>query len=345
MFNTLSNMLWGIVVALSYITTTMVKTNHFCGLSKRVLSFSSLQTHAFVATCPLTHTHDTVTLELYENKITGNLPTTISLLKGLEELELHDNALEGELLPLTFPTTLRVLDVGFNLLSGILPNDVFLELTSLERLVLGGNNFMGRLPPSLGRLTQLTALMLHDNALTGNLENINLQAITSLQYLWISQNQVTGTFPTFVGDLLELRWLLMEDNPLGGTLPLEYGNLERMQRFDLSGTGLSGTLPSSLLNWRSVEYLNLANNTLTGSIPPEYSNMTSLSTLDVSGNSLTGSLSTTFGAAWVALAVMDVSSNALTGAIPDEFCSRQPPPSIVADCLLEIQCNCCETCK
>jgi hypothetical protein len=48
-------------------------------------------------------------------------------LKGLEELDLHDNSLEGELLPMILPSTLRVLDVEFNNLSGVLAQRCIFE--------------------------------------------------------------------------------------------------------------------------------------------------------------------------------------------------------------------------
>jgi hypothetical protein len=116
----------------------------------------------------------TASIELFDNAITGTLPSTLVLLSELQELVLNENQMTGNL-PMALPSSLEILDLDFNQFGGELPNDVFVDLLQLQRIRIAGNQFAGRLPPNLGRLTQLTSLILHENAFTGDLENLNLQ--------------------------------------------------------------------------------------------------------------------------------------------------------------------------
>ncbi|KAI2514301.1 hypothetical protein MHU86_194 [Fragilaria crotonensis] len=319
-----------------------------CDDSGRIVTALELYSNGLQGPIPLEigFLTNLVSLELHENALNGTLPSSLSLLTALQELTLNNNLLTGEL-PLSLPPNLTVLDLDYNSLAGTLSDDLLLSnLLSLERLGLGGNSFWGSMPSSLGGLTNLTTLSLHDNAFTGNLETMNLEVLTALQYIWISNNKLTGTVPEFLGDMPDLRWLLFEENALGGSIPSSFGDLRRVQRMDFSNTGLTGTLPSTLSNWRYIEYFNVARNNLIGTIPTDFGFMTSLQYVDLSENSLTGTLPTELGM-WVTLLGMDVSSNALVGTMPDALCSRSPPPDMTADCgssSVELVCTCCSPC-
>ncbi|XP_058744869.1 probable LRR receptor-like serine/threonine-protein kinase At3g47570 [Vicia villosa] len=108
-----------------------------------------------------------INLFLYNNSLTGLIPSEFSNLKHLSQLYLHSNKLSGEI-PNALASCLSLTDLGLgrNFLHGSIP--LFLtSLKSLEVLDISYNNFSSTIPFQLENLTFLNYLDLSFNNLYG----------------------------------------------------------------------------------------------------------------------------------------------------------------------------------
>ena len=80
----------------------------------------------------------------------------------------------------------------------------------------------GRLPGTIGSLTELT-------------------------YLDLSRNYFTGNIPSELGNLSNLTYLNLADNDLSGSIPSELGNLANLTKLFLYYNSLSGSIPRSIV--------------------------------------------------------------------------------------------------
>ncbi|KAL8248022.1 hypothetical protein R6Q59_009238 [Mikania micrantha] len=180
-------------------------------------------------------------LDLSFNYMEGRLigPSECSLY-GLERLILNDNKLSGEIpTSLERLTALRALYLDYNLLTGIIPESLG-NLTSLAELVLSGNQLAGSIPESLGNLTVLRRLDLSENLLNGSIP-FSIGWLSNLEILYLSFNSLSS-IPFSIGKLLELRFLDLSSNLLQGSLPDSIGRLSKLKFLDLSNNSLSGVV-------------------------------------------------------------------------------------------------------
>jgi len=127
-------------------------------------------------------------INLWENKLTGNIPPEIGNLDSLKFLELYSNQLTG-----TIPPELS-------------------NCSNLEELWLDHNQLSGTIPPELANLNNLSVLALSCNQLTGSIPEsfINLFQNTYLS-LFVAHNRLTeipkswGT-ENLISDYLDLSW-------------------------------------------------------------------------------------------------------------------------------------------
>ncbi len=108
-----------------------------------------------------------VSLFLYENRLSGEIPAELGNLSSLEYLYLFETQLSGEI-PAEFGSlsSLKQLYLYRNQLSGEIPAWLG-DLSSLERLYLSENQLSGEIPPELGNLANLQELYLSENRLSG----------------------------------------------------------------------------------------------------------------------------------------------------------------------------------
>ncbi|CAI5514018.1 unnamed protein product [Closterium sp. Naga37s-1] len=134
------------------------------------------------------------TLDLSSNLITS-LPTEISLMSDLRQLNLANNQLSIALADVTWSglPSLEALNLGFNEITGSIPAEVS-DLSNLKSLQLQNNTLSDAVPDEIGSLVNLTALDLSNNGLTGDLPD-SLNALSFLLRLVLANNQLTGPLP------------------------------------------------------------------------------------------------------------------------------------------------------
>lgn len=131
-------------------------------------------------------------LNFTNNNLTGNLPSEIGDLFGLEYLSFY---------------------LGNNI-SGNLPSEIG-NLTELRVLSVEFNNFTGEIPASYSNLNKLSGFWFNNNQLSGNVPEF-LKTFNNLAFLDVSYNQFSGTLPDF-SSLPNLRWLNISSNYFNAT--------------------------------------------------------------------------------------------------------------------------------
>ncbi|MYG34896.1 MAG: hypothetical protein F4205_05330 [Gemmatimonadetes bacterium] len=131
---------------------------------------------------------------------------------------------------------------------------------------------------------------------------------------------LSGPIPPELGDLDKLQRLDLSWNNITGPIPAEtLGHLTNLEELSLEGTELSGPIPRELGNLTSLTKLDLSyNHKLTG-IPPELGNLTNLTFLrlyqiSASGDSIPSELGKLTN-----LETLDLTFSYISGPIPPEL--------------------------
>ncbi|MCO5580953.1 hypothetical protein L7F22_034827 [Adiantum nelumboides] len=150
---------------------------------------------------------------------------------------------------------------------------------------LPGRALSGRIPDtSLGRLTELRVLSLHDNKLSGGLPT-DLTNCTFIRSIYLQHNRFSGSLPGNFALWPNLLHLDLSFNNFSAPIPPSLGNLTQLKSLYLQSNSLSGPVPS--INIASLVNFSVANNQLEGAIPSTatYSHLAKTSFL---GNNLCG---------------------------------------------------------
>ncbi|XP_074305025.1 receptor-like protein EIX2 [Silene latifolia] len=243
-------------------------------------------------------------LNLQNNNLWGNLPTSMGALHQLNVLHLSNNNLSSKL-----PTFL-------------------VNCTLLVILDLANNSLIGHIPPDFGHSSgNLVILSLRSNRLVGVLPT-SFCDFSHLQILDLSNNYISGTIPRCLSKLVSMANTVVEnslllyqddarvmwkrnDQTFGGFFSLSF-----LKGIDVSNNRLEGHIPEGISSLIGLKFLNLSRNNLTGPIMSRIGQLTSLESLDLSRNHLSGKIPLSL-AQLSSLAMLDISDNNLTGKIPD----------------------------
>ncbi|PHT54161.1 hypothetical protein CQW23_08623 [Capsicum baccatum] len=220
-------------------------------------------------------------LELANNFLTETIPINLGNLQELRILILHDNLPTNELREcelrffnsLTDCRILQYLDVGSNLLNGVLPNSIGNLSSTIELIHLGDAHISGFIPTSIGNMSGLSALVFEQNHL---MENI--------------PPEIEGEVPSDIGKLKALIYLDLSANHFSGMIPTTLGELQNLEFLDLSNNSFSGPIPLSFVNLIILEFLGLSLNALSGTIPKSLEKLSRLTSINVSFNDLEGEM-------------------------------------------------------
>ncbi|CAN1836896.1 Probable LRR receptor-like serine/threonine-protein kinase At3g47570 [Linum perenne] len=232
-------------------------------------------------------------LSFNDNKISGNIPSSIQHLVSLTEFRAYNNDLSGT--------------ISFNI--G--------KLNSLEKSHLYNNKLSRHIPSSIGNMTRLNQLDISDNYLFGEIL-VSIQNCQKIAFLRLSRNNLSGVIPPQLWSLTSLSIILaLSDNRFTGALPVEVGNLKNLEYLDLSYNMLSDRIPSSLGSCIRLEYLYLRGNHLQGIIPSSLSALRGIQWLDLSSNNLSGQIPK-FLESMNITSLLNLSHNNFDGEVPTQ---------------------------
>ncbi|RXI00593.1 hypothetical protein DVH24_000827 [Malus domestica] len=188
----------------------------------------------------------------------------------------------------------------------------------------------GPIPVSLGNLSCLEELIIHNNSLEGVVSEVHFTNLTRLSNFYADENSLTlktspNWVPPFQLSILRLGSWRLEPSELPAWLKSQ----KHLSALNMSNTGISGTIPTwfwDIFSLRSVSTVDLSCNQLSGEVPnivsanwpkqkhfnPHFSEIiidlrsnqfngslplvsSTVTTLDLSNSSFLGTLSLLFG--------------------------------------------------
>jgi hypothetical protein len=169
-------------------------------------------------------------LILFNNQLSGSIPSSLGNLTSLEYVDLFSNQLSGNISSsLGKLLSLVAINLSYNQLSGSIPSSLG-NPQSLSDLNLSYNQLSGAIPSSLGNLTLLGSFNLSHNQLSSHIPP-SLGNLTGSLLLDLSHNQLEGNIPSSLGNCVRLYYLRLNNNKLSGTIPSTLSNLVNV--FDL----------------------------------------------------------------------------------------------------------------
>ncbi|KAM6552650.1 hypothetical protein CsatB_013412 [Cannabis sativa] len=273
-------------------------------------------------------------LDLYDNLLSGPIPSWIYSLPLLSDLSLSNNNLTGPIKEF-HSKSLQCLYLDYNKLNGEIPNSIF-QQENLSWIDLSYNNLDGVV--ELSKFSKLTNLMkidlsfnnfiVHSNNFTINnplphlfklgLASCNISAfphflktIKNLYSLQLSHNQIQGRIP---------EWLWNNGTSSLSDLNISHNFLTHVEQvpsnnllfLDLRSNMIHGHLP---IVPPSLQMFFISNNNLLGEIPSTYCNLSGLRILDISNNNIQGKIPSCL-ANLSSLSVLDLHKNNFSGEIP-----------------------------
>ncbi|KAK4492885.1 hypothetical protein RD792_000210 [Penstemon davidsonii] len=110
---------------------------------------------------------------------------------------------QGELPATIFNiSSLVSIDLVYNEISGIIPENICSQSAKLERLGLYRNRIYGEIPSGLTRCRMLQTLSLSFNQLMGSIPT-EIENLSSLHYAALSRNNFSGIIPLSIGNMSE----------------------------------------------------------------------------------------------------------------------------------------------
>ncbi|THF94965.1 hypothetical protein TEA_024785 [Camellia sinensis var. sinensis] len=256
-------------------------------------------------------------LDLSANHFNGLLPRSIANLSTkIIWFDLKDNYISGNIpLGIENLVNLQCLFLDQNLLTGSIPNSIG-KLSVLEKLFLHNNNISGEIPSSIRNLSRLGVLGLSINMIEGSIP-ISLGNCTNLQQIYLGYNHLTGAIPYQIFGLSSLIILSLSQNYLTGLLPQEVGNLKNLDGLYASKNKLFGEIPATLGNCEVLEFLHIDGNLFKGIIPTTFRQLKGIQELDVSRNNLSGQIPRFLGE-FRFFQYLNLSYNMFDGEVPNE---------------------------
>ncbi|PON54668.1 Mitogen-activated protein kinase kinase kinase [Parasponia andersonii] len=266
--------------------------------------------------CSNKSTVDIPRTDQYTNIVICNCSISANICH-IQSITFTGQDLDGELpSALSKLPHLKEVNLGRNYLSGSIPREW--ASTKLEQLVISANNLSGPIPGYLGNITTLRLLAMESNLFSGTIPP-EFGKLVDLKVFRISSNNFTGRMPDF-GSWKQLEKLEIEASGFNGPIPSSLSTLNKLTELRISDlNGESSDFPD-LRNMTNVNRLMLKSCNIRGNIPEYMRNLTNLSVLDLSFNKLEGPVPNFENI--MALDTIYLTSNLLSGNIPEWIKSR-----------------------
>ncbi|XP_077231440.1 receptor kinase-like protein Xa21 [Tasmannia lanceolata] len=298
------------------------------GLSLPNLQWLLMDMNLFTGPIPVSFSNASrlLHLDFGYNSFSGLLPMNLGSLHDLNFLSFADNQLGSRgksndmifLTSLTNCSSLELLQLDTNYLSGALPDSIANLSTQLTRLTLGRNQIFGSIPSGIENLVGLETLGVENNFLTGTIP-VGLGKLNKLQLLTLNTNGLFGQIPSSLGNITHLLTLDLSINKLQGHIPPSLENCGNLESIYLQQNSLTGTIPNQILKLSSLsKYLGLSYNSLTGPLAAEVGNLKQLGEINISYNSLSGEIPNTLGNC-LSLEYLYMDHNLFQGTIPSSL--------------------------
>ncbi|KAE8671790.1 putative Pentatricopeptide [Hibiscus syriacus] len=169
---------------------TGVWLSRFVNLTDLTVSFTPVNTTGLYVI--LGNMHKLKTVSISHANLTGSLPRHLN--QNLTRVDLSDNKLKGNIpTSLTLVEDLEYLNLSSNGLNGVIPTE-FGDLISLKNLSLASNSFSGSIPDSMSGIPGLDHVDLSNNQLNGTVPRI-FSELKGLKVLKVENNDLHGVLP------------------------------------------------------------------------------------------------------------------------------------------------------
>ncbi|KAH6785623.1 hypothetical protein C2S51_038078 [Perilla frutescens var. frutescens] len=275
-------------------------------------------------------------LDLGNNKLTGEVPSSLGNLSKLEYLRFTFNSLEGLVSEAHFLKLHRLkwLHLSFNSLTIHIAPD-WIPPFQLISIQIGRCKMGPYFPTWLQTQTNFSYLDISDAGISDEVPKWLWSLSPKVSLFNISHNQIRGSIPQLSSSFIEM--IDVSSNKLSGPVPLLHPNTSvvlfsnnlfsgsissictisytMLVLLDLSNNHLVGSIPNCWENVTGLIVLNLSNNNLSNEIPPSLGSLSNLQTLHLRGNNFSGELPSTLKNCAI-LRLVDIGDNKLSGNIP-----------------------------
>ncbi|KAG6596957.1 putative LRR receptor-like serine/threonine-protein kinase, partial [Cucurbita argyrosperma subsp. sororia] len=198
-------------------------------------------------------------------------------------------------------------------IAGVFPPELWI-LKSLIYLNLEKNLLSGPLSPSVGKLTQLSTLIIRINKLSGELPK-ELGLLSNLRFLAFGTNNFSGPLPSELGKLFMLEELYFDSSGVQGDIPTTFSNLTNLRTVWASDNELTGKIPGFIGDWSKLTTLRFQGNSFMGPIPLTFSKLTAMNELRI-GDLSNGRSSLEFIRKMTSLKTLVLRNNKISDTIP-----------------------------
>ncbi|XP_062183372.1 receptor kinase-like protein Xa21 isoform X2 [Phragmites australis] len=269
----------------------------------------------------LTNASRLSSIDISRNKFTGVVPSSIGKLSKLSWLNLELNKLRASNMQdwnfmdsLANCTELQRLELDGNCLEGRVPNSLGNLSNQLQYLYMTGNQLSGDFPSGIANLRNLIIVSLSKNQFTGVVPEW-LGTLKNLQLLSLYSNFFTGVIPSTFSNMTQLGVLYLFSNKFDGHIPPILGSLQMLEKLSISNNNLHGSIPKELFRIPTLVQIHLSFNNLDGPLHPDIGNAKQLTYLYLPYNNLSGDIPSTLGDC-ESLQDIELGHNSFSGSIP-----------------------------
>ncbi|OIV97828.1 hypothetical protein TanjilG_12585 [Lupinus angustifolius] len=254
-----------------------------------------------------------VNVSLYRNMLTGPIPEKIGSWAEFNFIDVSENLLTGSIPPyMCSKGNMQALLMLQNKLSGEIPS-TYGNCLTLKRFRVNNNSLSGVVPPKIWGLPNAEIIDIELNQLQGSISP-DIKNAKNLAQIYVNKNRLVGEIPQEITQATSLVTIDLSENQFSGNIPEGIGNLKQLGSLHLQNNKLFGSIPDSLGSCNSLIDIDLSRNSFSQQIPSSLGSLPALNSLNLSQNELSGEIPASI--AFLRLSLFDLSYNRLTGPIP-----------------------------